>query len=354
MPTTYTPDPTATQAPASQPDPDDFPLESLPNSGEGATAASITQAFKVVGDYIAWLKSPRAKASSWAQTIRHYKNALLQTRFLIDHPGFPAGKILQWNETWDDVGFLTSKESLGNGPWVGRWRYSITGDPAGGAIYGGQAAEPLPNFPFGSPASPSNLRTPNVVLATSPAGTALSIQEIESAANVVIDDDTCFTMQWDATILSSSAGSPADDNFMGVIVGSLLAATGTFGSNLLPAIGFQIGSGQTTYRVAYKGTGAGGYTVLDTTIAKSADRDRFRMEYYGPNVSDTGSAKILFYINGAPVAGSPIALTLTGAAPLGPATARCCFRHADAAILTWMNVQTTDFRANIWPGDVAF
>jgi len=325
----------------------------LPADGDADNAASVAQAFKVLADFISWLTDKFAISGSWAQRIERWRNAKLQTRFLVDHPGFPAGKILQWNEGWDDVAMLTAKSAVGNGAWAGRWFYSISGDAAGGVIQGNGATAGAPTF-GGGPVSPSNIRTSNIYLATDPHGTALSIQEVETAQQVIIDDDTCFTLQWDATILPSSAGSPVDDNFMGIVVGTLLGSTGDFASNLLPGVGFLLGAGQTTYHTYELQTGAGGPTVIDTGIARSGDRDRFRIEYYGPNVSDTSTAVAKLYINEVAVTGLLPVFTLTGAAPLGPATVTVAFRHADAASLTWMNVQETDFRANIWPGDVAF
>lgn len=120
MSTTYTPDPTATQAPAAAPDPDNFPSETLPAAGDGDTAASVAQAFKVLGDYIAWLKAPRSKASAWTQRLRTYLNARLQRRFAIDHEGMPGGNIIAYDEYWDrtaaglfgaDLGWLSTPGS---------------------------------------------------------------------------------------------------------------------------------------------------------------------------------------------------------------------------------------------------
>lgn len=101
MATTYVPVPTATQAPAAQPDPDNFPALTLPAAGDGDTAASVAQAFKVLGDYIAWLKAPRSAASAWAQRLRTYLNARQQRRHFIDHLGFPGGNVQGWDERWD-------------------------------------------------------------------------------------------------------------------------------------------------------------------------------------------------------------------------------------------------------------
>src|SRR6187551_1467142 len=104
MSTTRAGDPTATQAPSAPPTPGAVPTQTLPADGDPLTAASVAQAFKVSADFIAWLMSPRAQAaagtgaSNWAEAIRLYKNARQQTRFAVDHLGFPGGKFVQWQE----------------------------------------------------------------------------------------------------------------------------------------------------------------------------------------------------------------------------------------------------------------
>ncbi len=69
MPTNYTGNPTATQAPASAPGPGTAPVVVIPNDGETANAASITQDFKVNADYLAWLTQVVANTRTVAGVV---------------------------------------------------------------------------------------------------------------------------------------------------------------------------------------------------------------------------------------------------------------------------------------------
>jgi hypothetical protein len=95
---------TATQAPSVPPTPGVVPTVSIPADGEALNVASITQAFKTLADFEAWLMSPRAKVSAWADPIFRYRSALLHTRSYIDHLGFISGRVVQWDEDWPYVG----------------------------------------------------------------------------------------------------------------------------------------------------------------------------------------------------------------------------------------------------------
>lgn len=62
MSSSYTGNPTATQAPGSAPGPGVAPIMTLPADGDPANAASVAQAFKESADYIAWLTQRTATA----------------------------------------------------------------------------------------------------------------------------------------------------------------------------------------------------------------------------------------------------------------------------------------------------
>ena len=290
MPTTYTPDPTATQAPASQPDPDDFPLESLPNSGEGCTAASIAQAFKVMGDFIAWLKSPRAKASSWTQAIRRYKNALLQDICGIDHFGFPRGRLIHWDENWKQGNGYTCSGVTSR--QVGNWTQVITS--AGGSI-----TATAPGTPFG-PTRALQLTTDN--------GGGASGQYVEQAiandtADGYFDDDTVISIDFDV--------AASDIAHQQIYVGFRAA-------DLTNALYFLNDTTSANWQCVTKASP--GSTGADSGVAVATSTIyRFRIVIVGANRSDDSVRRALFFINGALVA------NITTNIPVGPSNVLSAF-----------------------------
>jgi hypothetical protein len=352
MPATYTPSPTNVESPASAPSPDNLPLVSLPLSGEGDTVASIGQAFKVLADFISWLLDRFAIASNWTQRIDRWRNARSQTRALVTHPGFVEGKVLAWQESWDlNAPF---KGAVGLGPWFGKWAYSISGDTAGGSIATNIAFVGPPTFGGGPTGTNTAARTSNVYLATAPTGTHDSAQEIEAPGQIILDDDTCVAMQWDAQI----GGTPAvAEDTMGIITGSLGGATGTTLSNAPFGAWFENlynPSGPTYIHCRWQGA-TGGIGLFNPFIILTSGRHRFRIEIYGANVSDDSTARVLFYLDGALVRNQ--AVDFTNATSLGqPAVATPFFRHDETSVggISWLNIQAVDFRANTWAGDVSF
>lgn len=101
MATTYTGSSTAgALAPSVAPEAEGTPAAQLPADGEAANVASIHQALKVPMDWIAFALKPHAKPSEWEQPIIRWRNARQQSRFGIDHLGFPSGRLVTWLETW--------------------------------------------------------------------------------------------------------------------------------------------------------------------------------------------------------------------------------------------------------------
>jgi hypothetical protein len=104
----------------------------MPADGDADNAASVAQDFKVTADFLAWLMSPRAKASDWATAVMRYKDARLNDRFIVDHYGLPGGELLEWRE---DFGRRTDWSLSGAGTAsIGKWVITQTG--AASAISG--------------------------------------------------------------------------------------------------------------------------------------------------------------------------------------------------------------------------
>ena len=278
MPTTYTPDPTATQAPAAQPDPVGLPLLSLPAASEGATAASIAQPFKVLADFIAWLKAPRAKSGSWAQPIVQYLNARLQNRFYIDHMGYPTGPYTGWDEDWCRPIF--------GGPW-----------PTSGDLW--VATPGTGSITTRAPANgPPLARLFNLLKITPPTAAATSTS-MTRLGTCVVDDSMGVSLKWYAAL---SAGGTNHTTF---VMGLVDASGGGAG---VPGFGawFSKTNSDTVWQCNVNGQpsqsagiGPGSNIIHD-----------FRIEIYGPSIADGGAGTTVFYIDGALVAtfaGIPIA-----------------------------------------------
>src|SRR5919108_1106272 len=100
MPTAYTPDPTAAQAPSPAPVPENLPVLNIPIATEGRTVSSIEQFVKALGDHLAWLKRPRGDGSLVTRWLQRWRTAQLHTRFALDRHGFPAATVVHWQEWW--------------------------------------------------------------------------------------------------------------------------------------------------------------------------------------------------------------------------------------------------------------
>ena len=185
MSTNYTGNPTATQAPSPIPGAQAFPIAVLPADGDADNAASVAQAFKVLADNIAFLTLPRSAGGQ--VPIMPYKNALLQTRFFVDAFGFPNGQIQQFCEMWDDVN-LTLKTVAANGPWSGRWNYSIFDANSGPILVN------APSTLAGS--AGQNGFSRSVMLATN-ATSATNCAAVQSSPLIVNRSDHSVNIGWD-------------------------------------------------------------------------------------------------------------------------------------------------------------
>ncbi len=140
---------------------------------------------------------------------------------------------------------------------------------------------------------------------------------------------------------------------MGVFTDTFSGETGNISANTPYGFGFVRSAMSTTWQFYYRGAGLSAAS-LNTGITISG-RQRFRIVYLGKNCSDTvGTSRVLAFINGTLVAGGNIPLTLTNARGLANPSVQVAFRHYDQNNVSWQNVQTVDFRANTWAGDVTY
>jgi hypothetical protein len=72
----------------------------MPNDGEPLNVASLRQNEKVLADFAAWAAAPKAVSGNWADPAWYAQNARGQRRFLVDHMGYPSGKVYSVTEYW--------------------------------------------------------------------------------------------------------------------------------------------------------------------------------------------------------------------------------------------------------------
>lgn len=289
-----------------------------------------------------WLASPIGTLV-FGKIIWAWLSAKLLARTVITQPGFIEGKVLSWQEDWQNVAFATGVTAVGNGAWGGRWYYSISGDAVGGHV----EQAPPPWNPPGAGSADADVRANSVSLISNSGGSATNIEEVESSAQIIIDADTCIAIQWDAKANMSGSGNHEDS--MGLITEPLLGLTGS--TVTLAPVGFAFVCDDTgaNWKVYYN-TFSGSPATAGTGIAVTG-RQRFRIEYYGANAAGDGVERVIFYINNTIVLNQP--LSLFSGAP-GPLAGRVFFRHYDLSTVSWLNVQTVDLRANTWAGNVVY
>lgn len=327
---TYTGDPTATQAPSPPPTPGAAPVANLVVDGTAINAASVNQQTKVEADYTAWLMSPRAKSSDFFHEIVKWMNARLQARFGIDHLGFPAGQIIQWDEDWSYAALVAASLSA-NGTF-GRWKFSVTNlaSCAPGADFSGGGA--LNNL-FMEMASGNGSGSPGL-------GT---IEGCLPAFPVSVtggpaDTDIACPFQWDAYAPSTTNAANTEVS-MGLAFGGPQPGSGKFSTATPEGAAFVKRAGDTNWQT-YTKLAAGGATYTDTGVAFSTTLHRFRIERVGSGAADDSTSRVFFIIDGADVSSGGVAIFPRQPTPffqLNSATGLSRFRIGPAAL-----------RANHW------
>ncbi len=303
MATDYPGDPAAAQSPSPAPGPENVPIVHLPADGEAANVASANQEWKTLADHIAWLKKPRARLSQWTEAVRRYRNAVLNTRFGIDHMGFPAGRIIDWREDWCDVGF-TTKNSAGTGAWAKRWNYYIVGAVPGSIQIGdapsnggGYALPPYCPY-LGMTGGVSGGANNNVCLVEGNRALTMTDADLECVFEFV---------------MAASAGSGAN-GFTSAGLATAAQSGDTSQLTSFRGAGFIFRDGVDTNIQAYYRTLSGSATFVDTGVTPGAWR-RCRIEVRGSNQCDDAAARVIYYIDGAIVANVAIDLDRLGLIP---------------------------------------
>ncbi len=334
MSTTRAGDPTATQAPSVPPTPGTVPTQTLPADGDALTAASIAQALKVIADFEAWSKSPRAQAaagtgaSNWAEAILLWKNARLQSRFAIDHLGFPGGKFVQWQEDWGGKPPASISTGLGL-ELINNWLVSAE-------LTSGSCVQKGPNL--------NELRA--VAMRMTVGSSANDMTRVyKRFIPMTADADTSMVMQWD---FCPHSGTVANHEYAGGMFDSVyvVAATSSALSVVEPkGCGFVKRTGDANWQIYTKVSGSPTYTTTGVAVA-STTPVRFRVETVGANTGDDSTARALFYVNGVFKASIAVATVAT------PVPMFSISNPGGGA--GELDVGPVDFRANIWPGSLIF
>jgi hypothetical protein len=129
MPTNYTGNPTAVEAPAVAPGPNIAPVLALPVDTDVANSASIYQPFKTLADYQAYLYQnwfPNKPMLTNDLPQWRFTDAAGNNRFLIDHVGFPAGRLAQFREDWQTTmsNYTTTQAVISENR---KWQYFAVG-----------------------------------------------------------------------------------------------------------------------------------------------------------------------------------------------------------------------------------
>jgi hypothetical protein len=322
---TYTGNPVSAHTPATAPDPAALPILTLPASGDPATAASVMQAFQVLADYIAWEKVPKAKASAWIQAIKQFKDANGQGRFAVDHLGFPAGKLVAWQEDWSH--YFTYPTAPGAGALFGRWIYRITTAGIVVPAWVGAIGCLELDAGNGSGGGLTNVEAAGPVTAVNIAGGAT-------------DADIAISMQFD--VYSNLPNSGQSEQAFGLALNGSGSGSGPFTAQVPEAVAIVKPGSLANWQV-YTKVAAGAVAYVDTGIsATSGNLTRFRIERIGANASDDGTARAIVYANGAIVAN--VAIMIRQPTPF--------FQQWSNTGDSRVRIGPVDVRANTWPGDV--
>jgi hypothetical protein len=280
----------------------------------------VAQAFKALADRAAWEGTPRAAAAAWVEPIKVYKNAILQSRFLVDHLGFPMGKLVQWDSDWGECPVLSYATAGVLNPIGGRW--CVKTNTSGTFI--------------------SGLGANNVMIQIGTDTTITTLKPVITPTN-----DTVFAMQWDVW---GGSGPPINLEFDCGFVDVQAPATGSFaGLGITGAVILRRG-GDTNWQL-YTKTNAGGAVFTDTGVAHATVNFRMRLEVIGSAASDNASAQVIAYINGAKVAQVAVApFTTTNVYPMF----RGSVGTGGSGVSPALVIGPVSFRGTQWAGDVAF
>ena len=286
MPTNYTGNPTASHSPASQPGPGVLPIFQLPNDGEPLNVASLRQNQETAADYLAWLMAPKAVSGNFADPSWYTQNARGQTRFLVDHMGYPSAPNIQrvterWKGSDTLVGGGTATFSATDLSWT-----TLIVDSGGGQITvidpdtAGTFATRNAEISVGSGATDySRIYTKNYWGVFGP------------SQGIAFEFDVRTDTHVDELHFSALLGNVATNGAIGGTVGGIIGA-GFVG------MGFYKGNGDTNFQMI-SGDGTNLSTPVDSGIAVAVTTHyKVRLEYLGSAVADDSTSTVRGYING--------------------------------------------------------
>lgn len=272
MPTNYPGDPTATEAPSVSPLDDNGITVALPADGDNENAATWAQAYKVLADFVAFLRRPRAKISAWPLAIQRWQNARLQDRFTVDHMGFPTGQWFGWTEYWKggESQIVTATKTFGLGchRWFGNVQ-NLNSDSAGIVFSQGHLLIGI--------------------------GTGADFSALwGDAVSIFRNLDGC-ALEWTATNVDTGVDKCQ------LVFGMQSKVFGAMFGTAVGAWFYKTNASANWFAVC--GDGVALSTPVDTGVsAATAGIFKMRVEWLGSGTSDDSTAAARFYINGTLVA----------------------------------------------------
>lgn len=319
MSTSYPGNPTATEAPAAQPSPGVLPIGVIPADGEAANVASITQSFKVLLDYVAWLMKPLAKAAQWALPTWQVQTPNGFNRWTLDHAGFQSWGIQSIRETWNTSELVGGSTSNGDFTKLTvPWHWSVVGTQSI------QITSPI----TATGQSPHFKSLWLSVDSFNGASASVGIPQMMAT----YDTGNTISMEWAACMDAIGA------------------------NNITWITGLRDGAPPSTTRGAYFrklstdtnwqcvcNDGAA-ETVVDSGYTPTANAfDRFKIVWSGSAVDDSAASRVLFYINGS------LKANITANLPTFQATAHFIGTQTAASVVRRLSIGPVWLTANDGP-----
>jgi hypothetical protein len=299
MPTTYTSDSDgAPLAPDLGQTPEGTPKLALPIDGEAANAASIAQAFKALGNWVARALKPKGSTDPNNRYLWRGRTSVGHTRFALDRNGLPAGTCLQMQERWGNVSGSTS---LG---WLVNYPYSWT--TVGAAGFGAVFTYPATLY---APGAFYGLGDRTGVMRIAVSAALNDAWGLQGSAMCGFHADA--DIAWEAIIIAEDdAGVTKPDLIAG------FTDSCTANPRAMPGVYFWRDITQANWQAVSRD--ATSETVVDTLVPVTAGAHvRARIEYRGANVNDGAVASVYYYLDQTLVATITTTLPVTGlAAPL--------------------------------------
>lgn len=280
MPTNYTGDQFAVQAPAVAAEPEGSVLVRLPADGDPPNASTFAQALRVLADYVDFLLKPRPRSGHFARAVQRWRSAIGHTRFAVDHLGFPAGRFFQREMLWPDSPLSgTNKTGTGESMFATMpdWRYKAV-ESVDSTGFDGAELEPTA---FGPAVRLCAGRSADDYVTIS----AGAFGSLRGDNHVALE----FTA-WDSGVAERQLS-------LGLVMGH----PNTHVEAALSWIGVRVVAG--LWEAVAKSGGAETTFFLGGVVTNlSARPSRIRIEWHGEAVSDDSNRSAMFFLNGTLVA----------------------------------------------------